>query len=52
MVHNITRAVGRLAGSEMEKATTSTLQRRVSTAPGRLVQAGDGDIYEPPASWP
>lgn len=40
MAHNLARAVGRLAGHDLEKATASTLQRRVFTVPGRLVRSG------------
>jgi hypothetical protein len=52
MAHNIARAVGCLAGSELEKATTSTLQRRVFTVPGRLVHSGRRRHLRLPASWP
>ena len=33
MAHNLARAVGRLAGPDLEKATASTLQQRVFTVP-------------------
>ena len=52
MAHNLARAVGRLGGPDLEKATTSTLQRRVFTVPGRLVHSGRRRHLRLPASWP
>ena len=52
MAHNIARAVGRLAGPDLEKATASTLQRRVFTVPGRLVHSRRRRHLRLPASWP
>jgi hypothetical protein len=52
MAHNLARAVGRLAGGDLEKATTSTLQRRIFTVPGRLVHSGRRRHLRLPASWP
>lgn len=52
MAHNLGRAVGRLAGSDLEKATTLTLQRRIFTVPGRLVHSGRRRHLRLPASWP
>jgi hypothetical protein len=52
MAHNLARAVGRLAGPDLEKATTSTLQRRIFTVPGRLVHSGRRRHLRLPASWP
>jgi len=52
MAHNLARAVGRLAGSDLEKATTATLQRRIFTVPGRLVHSGRQRHLRLPASWP
>lgn len=40
MAHNLARAVGRLAGPDLDKATVSTLQRTIFTVPGRLVNSG------------
>jgi DDE family transposase len=40
MAHNLSRAVGQLAGSELERATAATLRRKVFTVPGRLVRSG------------
>ena len=52
MAHNLARAVGRLAGPDLEKATVSTLQRRIFTVPGRLVHSGRRRHLRLPASWP
>ncbi len=52
IAHNLGRAVGRLAGHDLEKATTATLQRRVFTVPGRLVNSGRRQHLRLPASWP
>lgn len=52
MAHNLARAVGRLAGPDLEKATMSTLQRRIFTVPGRLVHSGRRRHLRLPASWP
>jgi len=52
MAHNLARAVGRLAGPDLEKATASTLQRRIFTVPGRLVHRGRQRHLRLPASWP
>ena len=52
MAHNLGRAVGRLGGPDLEKATTSTLQTRIFTVPGRLVHSGRRRHLRLPASWP
>jgi len=52
MAHNLGRAVGRLAGPDLEKATASTLRRRVFTVPGRLVHSGRRRHLRLPAAWP
>jgi len=52
IAHNLGRAVGRLAGHDLEKATTATLQRRVFTVPGRLVTSARRRHLRLPASWP
>jgi hypothetical protein len=52
MAHNLGRAVGQLAGSELERATASTLRRKVFTMPGRLVHTGRRRHLRLPASWP
>lgn len=52
MAHNLARAVGRLAGKDLDKVTMSTLQRRVFTLPGRLVHSGRRRHLRLPASWP
>ena len=52
MAHNLARAVGRLAGTDLDTATTSTLQQRIFTVPGRLVHSGRRRHLRLPASWP
>jgi len=52
VAHNLGRAVGRLAGPELEKATAATLRRKVFTMPGRLVHSGRRRHLRLPASWP
>ena len=52
MAHNLARAVGRLAGPDLHTATTSTLQRRIFTVPGRLVHSGRRRHLRLPAAWP
>ncbi len=52
IAHNLGRAVGRLAGHELEKATAATLQRRIFTVPGRLVTSGRRRHLRLPAAWP
>jgi hypothetical protein len=52
MAHNLGRAVGQLAGQELEKATAATLRRTVFTTPGRLVHSGRRRHLRLPASWP
>jgi hypothetical protein len=52
MAHNLGRAVGHLAGHDLDKATASTLQRRVFTVPGRLVHSGRRQHLRLPATWP
>ncbi|MGH3660066.1 MAG: transposase, partial [Micromonosporaceae bacterium] len=52
MAHNLGRAIGRLAGGDLEKATVGTLQQRVFTVPGRLVHSGRRRHLRLPASWP
>jgi hypothetical protein len=52
MAHNLGRAVGILAGAELERATAATLRRKVFTMPGRLVHSGRRRHLRLPASWP
>ncbi len=52
MAHNLARAVGRLAGPDLDTATTATLQRRIFTVPGRLVHSGRRRHLRLPTSWP
>ena len=52
MAHNLGRAVGPLAGPDLERATAATLRRKVFTMPGRLVHTGRRRHLRLPASWP
>ena len=52
MAHNLGRAVGQLAGADLERATAATLRRKVFTMPGRLVHSGRRRHLRLPASWP
>jgi len=52
MAHNLGRAVGILAGPDLQRATTATLRRKVFTMPGRLVHSGRRRYLRLPASWP
>ncbi len=52
MAHNLGRAVGRLAGPDLERATATTLQRRIFTVPGRMVTSGRQRHLRLPAAWP
>ena len=52
MAHNLGRAVGQLAGADLERATAATLRRKVFTVPGRLVHSGRRRHLRLPAHWP
>jgi hypothetical protein len=52
MAHNLGRAVGQLAGPDLERATAATLRRKVFTMPGRLVHRGRRRHLRLPARWP
>ena len=52
MAHNLGRAVGQLAGADLERATAATLRRTVFTVPGRLVHSGRRRHLRLPESWP
>jgi CheY-like chemotaxis protein len=52
MAHNLGRAVGQLAGPDLERATAATLRRAVFTMPGRLVHTGRRRHLRLPANWP
>jgi hypothetical protein len=52
MAHNLGRAVGQLAGHDLERATAATLRRAVFTVPGRLVNSGRRLHLRLPHSWP
>jgi hypothetical protein len=52
MAHNLGRAVGLLAGSDLVRATATTLRRTVFTVPGRLVRSGRRHRLRLPEHWP
>ena len=52
MAHNLGRAVGQLAGPDLDTATAATLRRKVFTLPGRLVHTGRRRHLRLPAAWP
>jgi len=52
MAHHLGRAVGSLAGADLERATAATLRRKVFTMPGRLVHSGRRRHLPLPAGWP
>jgi hypothetical protein len=52
MAHNLARAIGQLAGPELQTATAATLRRKVFTTPGRLVHSGRRHRLRLPESWP
>ena len=52
MAHNLGRAVGQLAGPDLQRATASTLRRKVFTMPGRLVHSGRRRHLRLPENWP
>jgi hypothetical protein len=52
MAHNLGRAVGQLAGPDLNTATAATLRRRVFTTPGRLVHSGRRRRLRLPENWP
>jgi hypothetical protein len=52
MAHNLGRAVGQLAGPELDRATAATLQRKVFTLPDRLVSTGRRRHLRLPKHWP
>ena len=52
MAHNLGRAVGQLAGPDLERATAATLRRKVFTMPGRLVHSGRQRRLRLPEHWP
>jgi len=52
MAHNLGRAIGQLAGPDLDRATAATLRRTVFTTPGRLVHTGRQRRLRLPARWP
>ncbi len=52
MAHNLGRAVGQLAGADLQRASAQTLRRKVFTMPGRLVHSGRRRHLRLPAGWP
>jgi hypothetical protein len=52
MAHNLGKAVGRLAGPDLDTATAASLRRKVFTVPGRLVHSARRRHLRLPESWP
>jgi hypothetical protein len=52
MAHNLGRAVGQLAGPDLNNATAATLRRKVFTMPGRLIHSRRRRRLRLPKSWP
>lgn len=52
MAHNIARAVGALAGTDLARATVSSLRRKLFTIPGRLVRSARRLQLRLPRGWP
>ena len=52
MAHNLGRAVGQLAGPDLDSATAATLRRKVFTMPGRVVRSGRQRRLRLPDNWP
>jgi len=52
MAHNLGRAIGHLAGPDLQRATAATLRRKVFTMPGRLVHTRRQRRLRLPESWP
>ena len=52
MAHNLGRAIGILAGNELNRATAATLRRAVFTVPGRLVHSARRQRLRLPERWP
>jgi hypothetical protein len=52
LAHNLTRAVGLLAGGSLRRATATTLRRAIFTMPGRLVRSGRRRRLRLPEHWP
>ncbi len=52
MAHNLRRAVGQLAGPDLQRATAAMLRRKVFTMPGRLVHTGRRRHLRLPSNWP
>ena len=52
IAHNLTRALGTLAGHGLANATTSTVRRTVLRLPGRLARSGRRWTLHLPAGWP
>jgi hypothetical protein len=52
MAHNLARAVGQLAGPDLDTATAATLRAKVFTMPGRLVRSGRRRRLRLPKDWP
>jgi len=51
MAHNLGRAIGALAGHNLDRATVATLRRRLFTIPGRLVHTARRLHLRLPKRW-
>jgi hypothetical protein len=52
IAHNLTRAIGCLAGSFHARATTATIRAHLITVPARLARSARRIILHLPESWP
>jgi len=52
IARNLARAVGQLAGPDLDTATAATLRRKVFTMPGRIVRGGRHRRLRLPKAWP
>lgn len=52
ITYNLGRAVGQLAGPDLDRATAATLRRKVFTVSGRLVDTGRQRRLRLPEHWP
>jgi hypothetical protein len=52
LTHNLARAIGILAGSQLQRATMASLQRKLFCVPGRLVHTARRLHLRLPEHWP
>jgi len=52
MAHNLARSVGILAGHDLTRATTGSLQTKLFCVPGRLVHSARRLRLRLPQRWP